>query len=74
MDFELPFSSICWMQSSCSGFFCNQVESYDPCLIGKQMDPEGRYIKTYVPELKDFPSDNVRAQTVACPSVRTAAG
>lgn len=59
LDFELPVSSICWMQSACSGFFCNQVESYDPCLMGKQMDPEGRYIKTYVPELKDFPAEYV---------------
>lgn len=59
LDFEQPVSSVCWMQSSCSGFFCNQIESYNPTLIGKQMDPEGRYIKTYVPELKDFPSDYV---------------
>jgi cryptochrome len=59
LDFELPVSSVCWMQSSCSGFFCNQVESYDPCLMGKQMDPEGRYIKTYIPELKDYPMDYI---------------
>lgn len=59
LDFELPVSSICWMQSSCSGFFCEQVETYDPCLVGKQMDPEGRYIKTYVTELKDYPTDYV---------------
>ena len=65
LDFELPVSSVCWMQSSCSGFFCNQVESYDPCLMGKQMDPEGRYIKTYVPELKDFPSDYIHKPWLA---------
>lgn len=65
LDFEQPMSSVCWMQSSCSGFFCNQIESYDPCLIGKQMDPEGRYIKTYVPELKDFPSDYVHRPWLA---------
>lgn len=65
LDFELPVSSVCWMQSSCSGFFCNQVESYDPCLVGKQMDPEGRYIKTYLPELKDYPSDFVHMPWMA---------
>ena len=59
LDFELPVSSTCWMQSSCSGFFCNQVESYDPCAVGKQMDLEGHYIKTYVTELKDFPSEYI---------------
>ena len=56
LDFELPLSSVCWMQSSCSGFFCDQIESYDPCYIGKQMDLDGHFIKTFVPELKDFPS------------------
>ena len=59
LDFMLPLSSVCWMQSSCSGFFCNQIESYDPCLVGKQMDMEGIYIKTYLPELKDFPAEYV---------------
>ena len=59
LDFELPLSTVCWMQSSCSGFFCDQIESYDPCYIGKQMDLDGHYIKTYVPELKDFPSSYI---------------
>ena len=59
IDFELPVSTVCWMQSSCSGFFCNQVESYDPCLIGKQVDPDGVYIKNYMPELRNFPSEYV---------------
>lgn len=61
LDFELPLSSVCWMQSSCSGFFCNQVESYDPCIVGKQMDMEGRYIKTYVPELRDYPAEYIHS-------------
>ena len=65
LDFELPVSSVCWMQSSCSGFFCNQIESFDPCLVGKQMDPDGRYIKTYIPELKDYPSDYVHKPWLA---------
>lgn len=59
LDFELPVTSVCWMQSSCSGFLCNQVESYDPCLVGKQMDLEGRYIKMYVPELRNFPAEYI---------------
>ena len=59
LDFELPLSTICWMQSSCSGFFCDQIESYDPCYIGKQMDQEGNFIKHFVPELKDYPSSYI---------------
>ena len=59
LDFELPVSTVCWMQSSCSGFFCNQVESFDPCLIGKKMDMNGIFIKAYVPELANFPSEYI---------------
>ena len=73
LDFELPVSSICWMQSSCSGFFCNQIESYDPCLVGKQMDPDGRYIRTYLPELKDFPTDYIHKPWLAPIYVQKAA-
>lgn len=59
LDFELPISTVCWMQSSCSGFFADQIETYDPCYIGKQMDMDGHYIKRYVPELKDFPAEYI---------------
>ncbi len=74
IDFELPVSTVCWMQSSCSGFFCNQIESYDPCLIGKQVDPEGVYIKTYVPELQNFPSDYVHQPWAAPLYIQLQAG
>ena len=74
LDFELPVSSVCWMQSSCSGFFCNQVESYDPCLVGKQMDLEGHYIKLYVPELRDFPVEYIHAPWKAPLFVQKEAG
>lgn len=59
LDFELPVSTVCWMQSSCSGFFCNQVESFDPCLVGKRMDMDGTFIKMYVPELANFPMEYI---------------
>ena len=59
LDFEQPLSSVCWMQSSCSGFFCNQMEGYNPCVIGKQVDMDGQYIKTYVPELQSFPAEYI---------------
>lgn len=73
LDFELPVASICWMQASCSGFVCKQVESYDPCQVGRQMDPEGRYIRTYIPELKDYPADYVHKPWEAPVSIQKAA-
>ena len=74
LDFELPVSTVCWMQSSCSGFFCNQIESFDPCLVGKQMDMNGTFIKTYVPELRDFPTEYIHQPWKAPAYVQKAAG
>ena len=74
LDFELPVSTVCWMQSSCSGFFCEQIESYDPCLIGKQMDIDGRFIKMYIPELRDFPSEYIHRPWTAPKFVQKQAG
>ena len=65
LDFELPVSTVCWMQSSCSGFFCDLIESYDPCYIGKQMDLDGHFIKLFIPELKDFPSEYIHTPWLA---------
>ena len=59
LDYEQPLAAVSWMQSSCSGFFCNQVEGYNPCVIGKQVDMDGQYIKTYVPELQSFPAEYI---------------
>eukprot|EP00731_Ephydatia_muelleri_P018969 Em0011g1009a len=74
LDFEQPLSSVCWMQSSCSGFFCNQIESYNPCVIGKQMDMEGQYIKTYVPELQAFPVEYIHQPWKAPQYIQEEAG
>ena len=74
LDFELPVTTVCWMQASCSGFFCDQIESYDPCLIGKQMDLEGHYIKNYVPELKNFSAEYIHAPWSAPEYVQKQAG
>lgn len=74
LDFELPVSTVCWMQSSCSGFFCNQIESFDPCLVGKQMDMNGSFIKTYIPELRDFPTEYIHQPWKAPAYVQKAAG
>ena len=74
LDFELSVSSVCWMQSSCSGFFCNQIEAYDPCLFGKQMDLEGQFIKSYVPELRDLPAEYIHQPWTAPLYIQKQAG
>ena len=55
LDFEPSVSCACWMHSSCSAFLTGPVEHYCPVTYGQKIDPEGKYVKTFVPELRNFP-------------------
>ncbi len=57
LDFENSVSSGCWMKSSGSAFINSTMEYYCPVTYGVEIDPTGKYIRTYIPELKDFPSE-----------------
>jgi len=45
-----------WMWLSCSCFFYQYFRCYSPVAFGKKYDPDGTYIRTYVPELAAFPA------------------
>lgn len=47
------------MRSSCCAFVTVPVEHYCPVTFGQKLDPEGIYIKTYVPELKGMPAEYI---------------
>ena len=74
LDFETPISSLCWMQSSCCAFFSKPVEIYDPCLLGRRLDEDGRYVKKYVPELRNFPAEYVHEPWTAPLHIQEEAG
>jgi len=74
LDYEMPVSSVCWMQDSCSGFFSETIESLDPIEIGRKMDPRGEYIKRYLPKLKDFPAEHIHTPWLAPTDVQEKAG
>ena len=74
LDYEMPVSAVCWMQDSCSGFFTDTIESLDPIEIGRKMDPNGEYIKRYLPKLKDFPAEHIHAPWLASIDVQEKAG
>ena len=57
LDFEPSVSCACWMRSSCSAFITGPVEHYHPISYGQRIDPEGKYIRTYVPELSKYPTE-----------------
>ena len=63
LDFEPCVSSGCWMRSSCSDFITGPVEHYCPITFGKKIDPSGKFIRHYLPELQQFPG------TCACYAV-----
>ncbi|KFQ54159.1 Cryptochrome-1, partial [Nestor notabilis] len=45
-----------WMWLSASAFFHRYTRIFCPVRFGKRTDPEGQYIRKYLPVLKNFPS------------------
>lgn len=45
-----------WMWLSASAFFNQYYRVYSPVTFGKKYDPEGRFIRRFVPQLAQFPS------------------
>lgn len=56
LDADWALNAGNWMWLSASAFFHQYYRVYSPIAFGKKTDPEGRFIKKYVPELKNFPS------------------
>lgn len=74
LDFEVTVSSGCWMKSSCSAFINGPVEHFCPVTFGKQIDPTGVYVRTFCPELKDYPDEYIYCPWMAPIDVQIAAG
>jgi len=55
IDADLALNVGNWMWLSCSCFFYQYFRCYSPVAFGKKYDPEGKYIKHYLPALKNFP-------------------
>lgn len=56
LDADWSLNNGNWMWLSASAFFHQYFRIYSPIAFGKKTDPEGKYIRKYVPELKDFPT------------------
>ncbi|GBG27575.1 Cryptochrome-1 [Hondaea fermentalgiana] len=55
IDADWSVNSCNWMWLSCSAFFYQYFRCYSPISFGKKWDPDGDYIRKYVPALKDMP-------------------
>lgn len=55
LDGDYAMNNANWMWLSASAFFYQYFRVYGPVSFGKKTDPEGKFIKKYIPQLKGFP-------------------
>ncbi|XP_065886676.1 cryptochrome-2-like [Dysidea avara] len=65
LDYEDPICVVCWIEDACAGLISGKIESFSPCKFGQLMDPEGIYITTYLPALRNFPPEYIHAPWTA---------
>lgn len=56
LDADWALNAGNWMWLSASAFFHQYYRVYSPVAFGKKTDPEGKFIRKYVSELKNYPS------------------
>lgn len=59
LDADYALNNSNWMWLSSSAFFNQYWKVYSPVAFGKKYDPEGKYIKFFIPALKKFPKQYV---------------
>ncbi|XP_071393281.1 cryptochrome-1-like, partial [Centroberyx affinis] len=56
LDADWSVNAGSWMCHSCSSFFQQFFHCYCPVGAGRRIDPNGDYIRRYLPVLRDFPA------------------
>lgn len=59
-----------WLWLSCSSFFYQYHRIYSPISFGKKYDPNGNYIRHFLPVLKDMPKEYIYEPWTAPPSIQ----
>ncbi|KAK2719727.1 cryptochrome-1-like [Artemia franciscana] len=59
LDADWSVNAGCWMWLSCSSFFQQFFHCYCPVKFGRKADPNGDYIKKYLPVLKHMPTQYI---------------
>ena len=54
LDHEPACNAGNWMWLSCTAFFSQFYRCYSPIAFGRKWDPEGEFVRKYVPELKHY--------------------
>jgi cryptochrome len=74
LDADYSLNGFNWLWLSCSGFFYQYFRCYSPIAFQKKNDPNGEYIRTFVPELKQLPAKYIYSPWEAPASVLEKAG
>ena len=74
LDADYSLNGFNWLWLSCSGFFYQYFRCYSPISFQKKNDPNGNYIRKFVPELKDLPSKYIYSPWEAPDDVLKKAG
>jgi cryptochrome len=56
LDADYALNNFNWLWLSCSGFFYQYFRCYSPVAFQKKNDPNGNYIRRWVPELARLPA------------------
>lgn len=55
-----------WYWLSASAFFNQYFRIYSPITFGKKYDPQGKFVRHYLPVLKDMPPRDARVSKTGC--------
>ena len=56
IDADWSLNNANWMWLSCSSFFYQYFRCYSPVAFGRKYDPNGTYIRHFIPALRKFPA------------------
>ncbi len=74
LDADYAVNNFNWLWLSCSGFFYQYFRCYSPIAFQKKNDPNGNYIRKWVPELARLPAKYIYEPWTANVSILNAAG
>ncbi|KAM9320244.1 cryptochrome-1-like [Gastrophryne carolinensis] len=74
LDADYSINAGNWMWLSASAFFHHYTRIFCPVRFGRRTDPEGLYIRKYLPALKDFPAKYIYEPWTAPEDIQKQAG
>jgi cryptochrome len=74
LDADYALNGFNWLWLSCSGFFYQYFRCYSPIVFQKKNDPNGEYIRKYLPELRELPAKYIYEPWKAPIAIQNQAG